>query len=142
MTTDMTPEEAHAFLDLGTRTGKLAVARKSGAPHVVPVWFVRDGDDLVFTTGARTVKGRAITRDGRVAICVDDQRPPFAYVMVEGIAETSSDLDEMLVWATRIGARYMGAENAEAFGRRNAVPTELLVRVRPTRVVAKTGVSD
>jgi hypothetical protein len=38
--------------------------------------------------------------------------------------------------------RYMGAEQAEAFGRRNAVPTELLVRVTPTKVVAQTGISD
>jgi hypothetical protein len=36
----------------------------------------------------------------------------------------------------------MGAEQAEAFGRRNAVPTELLVRVTPTKVVAQTGISD
>ena len=138
----MTSDERHAFLDHGTRTGKLAVARASGAPHVVPVWFVRDGDDLVFTTGADTVKGKAIARDPRVALCVDDQQPPYSYVMVEGVAELSADLEEMLRWATRIGGRYMGERNAEAFGRRNAVPSERLVRVRPTRIVARTNVSN
>jgi len=104
--------------------------------------FVRDGDDLVFTTGGGTVKGKALARDPRVAICVDDENPPFAFVIVEGVAEVSHDLDEMLAWATRLGGRYMGANVAADFGRRNAVPTELLVRVRPTRVIAKDGISD
>jgi PPOX class probable F420-dependent enzyme len=142
MARDMTASETHAFLDHGTRTGKLAVARASGAPHVAPIWFVRDGDDIVFTTGAGTVKGKALARDGRVAICVDDEQPPFAYVMIEGTAELSADLDEMLDWATRIGGRYMGAANAEAFGRRNAVEGELLVRVHPTRVIARGGIAE
>ena len=142
MARDMSPDETHAFLDHGTRTGKLAVARANGAPHVAPIWFVRDGDDLVFTTGAGTVKGKALASDARVAICVDDEDPPFAFVIVEGVAELSADLDEMLVWATRIGGRYMGADVAEQFGRRNAVHTERLVRVRPTRVIAKAGISD
>jgi PPOX class probable F420-dependent enzyme len=137
----MSAQEIRAFLTEGTRTGKVAVARASGAPHVAPVWFVLDGDDIVFTTGVDTVKRKAIARDPRVAVCVDDERPPFAFVMVEGTAELSADLDEMLVWATRIGARYMGAENAEAFGRRNAVPDERLVRVTPTRVVSKADMA-
>ena len=35
-----------------------------------------------------------------------------------------------------IGGRYMGSDRAEAFGARNAMPGELLVRLRPTRIVA------
>ena len=42
----------------------------------------------------------------------------------------------MLPWATELGGRYMGAEQAEQFGRRNAVPGELLVRLVPDRIVA------
>jgi PPOX class probable F420-dependent enzyme len=132
----MMPTEWHAFVQAGTRTGKLATTRKNGAPHVVPVWFVLDGDDFIFTTGADTVKGRAIRRDGRVALCVDDEQLPFAFVSIEGVASTSEDVNEMLPWATAIGARYMGADRAEEFGRRNAVPGEMLVRMRPERVVA------
>ena len=138
----MTREEWRAFLQLGTRTGKLATVRKDGWPHVVPVWFVLDGEDIVFTTGARTVKGRALRRDPRACLCVDDENPPYAFVMVEGRATLSDDLEKMLVYATAIGSRYMGADNAEAFGRRNAVPGELLVRLTPTRVVAEDRVAD
>ena len=48
----------------------------------------------------------------------------------------------MLPWSTRIAGRYMGAERADAYGRRNAVAPEMLVRVTPTGIVAKVGVAD
>lgn len=138
----MSDDERRAFLLEGTRTAKLATVRVDGRPHIAPVWFVLDGDVLVFNTGAGTVKGKAIARDPRVTLCIDDEQPPFAYVIIEGTAEIDTDLDDMLTWATRIGGRYMGGDRAEEFGRRNAVDTELLVRVTPTRMLTETGVSD
>ncbi len=139
----MTRDEWRAFLTDPVRAAKLATVRPDGRPHVAPVWIALDDDDsIVFTTGAGTVKGRDVRRDPRVALCVDDDRPPFAYVVVEGSAKVSEDFDEMLKWATRIGGRYMGADRAEQFGRRNAVPGELLVRVAPARVVARRNISD
>ncbi len=141
---DMNEAEWRAFVVEGTRTGKLATVRANGRPHVAPVWFVVDDDDgtLVFTTGSATLKGRAIRRDPHVAMCVDDETPPFAFVTIEGPVSISENLDEMLTWATRIGARYMGEAVAERFGRRNAVLGELRVRLRPTKVVAQKGVAD
>lgn len=139
----MTDDEWRAFLREGTRTGKLGVVRKDGRPHVVPIWFLLEDDDtIVFTTGAHTVKGHALRRDPRVSLCVDDDRPPYAYVMVEGEATLSDDLGEVLRYATRLGARYMGDEVAEEFGRRNAVEGELLVRVRPVRVRGYADIAD
>jgi hypothetical protein len=135
--------EWRAFLLEGTRTAKLAVVRKDGSPLVTPVWFVLDDDGLiVFETGRESVKGRALCRDPRLSICVEDDEPPFGFVRVDGIAELSDDLDELLVWTTRMAARYMGAERADEFGRRNAAPSEMLVRVRPTRVVAQVELAD
>jgi PPOX class probable F420-dependent enzyme len=134
------------FVRTGTRTGKLAVARADGGPHVTPIWFEIDetpgGDEVVFTTGANTVKARALRRDPRFAVCVDDQEPPYSYVLLEAEATLSDDLDDLLTWATRVGGRYMGADKAEQFGRRNAVPGELLVRGRITRVTAQADVAD
>ncbi|MEV7521264.1 PPOX class F420-dependent oxidoreductase [Streptomyces sp. NPDC091371] len=142
MAKKMTQEEWRAFVGHSTRTGKLSTVREDGSPHIAPIWFVLDGDSFVFTTGKDTVKGRNLARDGRVALCVDDDRPPFAYVVLQGRAEISEDPQDMLTWATRIGARYMGEEAAEAFGRRNAVPGELLVRVPADKVIALAGISD
>ena len=142
MAEKMTPEEQRAFLSAGTRTAKLATVGADGRPHVAPIWFVLDGDTVIFTTGESTVKGRNLRRDPRVALSVDDETPPFAFVLIEGTAEPAADAPEMLEWATRIAARYMGAARADAYGRRNAVPGELLVRVRPTKIIAEKGNSN
>lgn len=134
---------------LPARTAKLAVTRKDGSPHVAPVWvdLERDagpeGEDVVvFMTSAETIKGKSILRDGRVALCFDDEQPPFSFVTVTGRATISTDAADLLEVATRIGGRYMGAEQAEAYGRRNAVEPEMVVRLVPERVVAVTGVAD
>jgi PPOX class probable F420-dependent enzyme len=137
----MTPEEIRAFLSRGTRTAKLATTGPDGQPHVMPVWFALDGEDLVFTTWGDSVKGRNLRRDPRAAIVVDDEDPPFAFVHVRGRVTLSEDLEEMLRFATAIAGRYMGADRAEEFGRRNAVPGELLVRLRPERVIATADVA-
>lgn len=77
-----------------------------------------------------------------MCLCVDDEDPPFSFVMVEGEAEASEDRDELLRWTTRLGGRYMGADRAEEFGRRNAVEGELLVRIRPSKIVAQAAIAD
>jgi len=138
----MSDEQRREFLLAGTRTGVLATVRKDGRPHAAPIWFTLDGDDVLFTTAADTVKGRNLQRTGQATLVVDEARPPFHFVAIEGTVELSEDLDETLRWATVLGGRYMGAENAEAFGRRNAVPGELLVRLRPSKIVATANVSD
>lgn len=138
----MTDEQAREFLVQGTRTGKLATVRADGSPAVAAIWFVIDGDDLVFTTAANTVKGKALRRDPRAALIVDMEQPPYAYVLVRGTVTISEDLDEMLPLATRIAERYMGPTLAERYGRRNAVQGELLVRLRPSRISGYEGISD
>jgi PPOX class probable F420-dependent enzyme len=139
--TTMSENEWRAFVSTGTRTGKAALTRKDGSPHVTPVWFVVDGSDVYFNTAVNSLKGRILRRDPRIAICVDDQEPPYSYVIMQGKAELSEDLDEMRDWATRIGGRYMGVDKAEEFGARNAVPGEYLVRVAITRVIAEKDVA-
>lgn len=129
-------EDVIAFLSHGTRTAKLGYLAKDGRPLIAPVWFVVDGGQLVFNTGADTAKGRALSRDPRVAICVDDEQPPFSFVQIQGTVSFSEDPSELLDTATRIGGRYMGADRADEFGRRNGVPGELVVRVTPTKVIA------
>lgn len=138
----MTDEQWRAFVSHGTRTAKLSTVRANGSPHIAPIWFLLDGDDLVFNTGKETVKGRNLARDGRVALCVDDDRPPFGFVVLQGHAELIEDIEQVRHWATRLGGRYMGEDRAEEFGRRNGVPGELLVRVRIDKVLAQDAVAD
>lgn len=139
----MSRDEWLAFLRSPVRPAMLATTRKDGRPHVVPIWYDLDDDgSLLFNTGARSVKGRSIRRDDRVALCVQDEEPPFSFVSLSGRAQVIEDLGEVRRWATRIGGRYMGADRAEEFGARNGVAGELLVRVTPDHVVAHRAVAD
>src|SRR5882757_1628871 len=141
----MTAAETWNFLMEGTRTAHVATVRAGGRPHVKPVWFELSGEpgdfQVVFTTAADTVAGRNLRRDGRVMISVDDQVPPFSFVLVEGTAGLSDDPAELLAVATRLGGRYMGAGRAAEFGARNAVPGELVVRVTPARILARSDIA-
>jgi PPOX class probable F420-dependent enzyme len=139
---EMTTAEYVRFLTEGTRTAKLATVRRDGRPHVVPVWFVLDGDDLLFTTARRSVKGRAIRHDPRVAACIDDDRPPFAFVMIEGRATVIEDPHAVLITATRIARRYMGLDKAEEYARLNSGDWMMAVRITPENIASEDNVTD
>jgi len=132
----VTDPEVHTFLTEGTRTGKLAYTNAAGRVLVAPIWYIVEDGDLIFNTGADTVKGKFLVRERQATICVDLEQPPYAFVQVQGTAELSNDPEELLRTATAIAARYVGPDRAEAFGERNAVPGELVVRLRPTKVLA------
>ncbi len=138
----MTSAEYRTLLLERPRTAKLATVRADGRPHVAPIWFDLDGDILVFTTWHTTVKAANLRRDPRVSLCIDDDAPPFAFVIIEGTAAISEDAAELRRWAGSIAGRYMGSDQAAAYGSRNGVAGELLVRVTPTHIIAKSKVSD
>jgi PPOX class probable F420-dependent enzyme len=137
----MTRAECLAFLMAQPRTGKIATVRPDGRPHVAPIWFTLDGDQLLFTTWHATAKAANLRHSPWVSLCVDDEAPPFAFVKYDGTAEFSNDLDELRRWATLIAGRYMGADQAEAFGKRNAVPGEWLVRVAPVAIYGESHIA-
>lgn len=140
----------------GTFTGKLSTVKKDGSSHIVPIWFVLDGgkkkksatarrakdDDIIFTTNGTSVKAKNIQRDSRVSICVDDQTPPFSFVVVYGTAKIHRYKQrELFRFATKIAQRYMGREKAELYGRRNSTEGEVLVRIKPTRIIAEKDIA-
>ena len=108
---------------------------------MVPVWFIVEDGSLVFNTAKDSAKGRSLARDPRATLCANLQEPPYGFVQVQGDAELSEDPGELLRTAIAIAARYMGADRAEAVGRRNAAPGELVVRLRPTKVIAALNVT-
>jgi PPOX class probable F420-dependent enzyme len=147
---EMSKKEIRKFLMQGTFTGKLATVKKDGSSHIVPIWFVLDcgnkksseGDDIIFTTNSTSVKAKNIQRDNRVSICVDDQTPPFSFVTVHGTAKIHHyKQDELFRLASKIAQRYMGKDNAEDYGRRNSTQGEVLVRIKPTRIIAEKDIA-
>ena len=139
----MTDKEFRDFLCHGTYTAKLATVRKDGCPHIAPIWFVLDDNgDIVFTTWKDSIKAKNIYSNPNVSICIDDQKPPFSFVMIEGIAKIIEEPNNILQWATKIAARYMGKENADAYGKRNSVKGELLLRIKPSKVIAQKNIAE
>jgi PPOX class probable F420-dependent enzyme len=152
--TYMSKEETASFLSQGTLTAKVSTVNKDGTCHTVPIWFVLDGEeeeeeaegqDIIFTTSSESVKAKHIRRDNRVTLCVDDQKPMYSFVTVYGnatITQYNDNPDEQLKWSTKIAERYMGKENAERYGKRNACEGELLVRVKPTKIIAEKDIAE
>ena len=130
----MTRQEAIDFISVGSRTGKLATASPTGKPHVAPVWFVVDGDALVFTTGEGTLKGRNLRSNPHAAVTVDVSEYPYDFVVVRGSVSLERQAPDLLAWTTRIAERYVPARLAPVYGERNAVDSELLCRLSIGRI--------
>lgn len=139
---DMDTHERISFLTDNPRTGKLATVKPDGRPHITPIWFDIDGDTIVFTTWHTSVKAKNMRENANVCFCVDEEAPPFAYVIVEGTAHIHNEAENLRYWATRIAGRYMGEEKAEEYGERNGVPGEYLVRIHPDKWIAKKNISE
>lgn len=132
----ITDPDVASFLQEGTRTGKLSYTAADGRPLVTPVWFIVEDGCIVITTGKESAKGRALARDPRTALCTDLQEPPYGFVQVQGTAELSEDPGDLLRAAIAIAARYVGANRAEDVGKHNAGHGEIVVRLRPVKVLA------
>lgn len=139
---EMSQAEIRQFLTEKPRIAILATTRADGSPHAAPVWFDLDGEQIVFSTWYTTVKASNLMRDPRLALVVDDEEPPYAFVLIEGTAELDPAADDLLDWTARLAGRYLGPELAQVYGARNGVPGEWLVRVTPTRIAAQKGIAD
>ncbi|MDQ1179453.1 PPOX class probable F420-dependent enzyme [Rhodococcus sp. SORGH_AS 301] len=109
--------------------------------HAAPLWFLLDDKDLVFQTETTSVKGRNLARDPRFALVVDDDRPPYSFVMFQGTACIDHDPTEARRWAGRLGARYMGDDRVDEYSERNGGPGIVTVHGRIDKVSAFDGVA-
>ena len=138
----MNPNEIKEFLMRGTYTAKLGTINKDGSPHITPIWFILDENDhIIFTTYFKSLKAKNLVRNPKVSICVDDQVPPFSFVIVNGIAKIMTNSKDFLIWTTKIAERYMGKELSLDYGKRNAVEGELIIKVIPTKINGQKDIS-
>jgi PPOX class probable F420-dependent enzyme len=109
----MSVRERERFL-AGLHVGVLSVAAGDGrAPLAVPVWYAYEpGGRVSVITWPDSRKGRAIIAAGRMSLCVQDEKPPYRYVSVEGPVEMEElDPAERLAMARR----YLGTEGGDRF---------------------------
>jgi PPOX class probable F420-dependent enzyme len=134
----MTADEWRSFVTAGTRLAHIALTRADGRPHVTPVCFILDGDELAFALSPGSVKGNSLAHDRRIAVCVSDERQPYSFVAIEGHARTSAEPDQIKRVAG-IADRYYPAQLAEEFAESFVQGGFTAVRISITNVVARSG---
>ena len=137
----MSNSEILSFLTREPYTGHVATVRPDGRPHVAPVWFGIDGEDILFATSSDTVKARNLVACSMAAISVDDEAPPFAFAMVEGTVTIERDMDIVRYWAGEIAARYMGLEWARTYSASDSFPDDMLCRLTPTHMTGMASMA-
>jgi general stress protein 26 len=65
-----------------------------------------DGEQLIFTTWHDSLKGKALRTNPRVSLLIQDEDPPFSFVVIEGTVTVSEEPTELRYWAGRLGGRY------------------------------------
>ncbi|GAA0928847.1 PPOX class F420-dependent oxidoreductase [Pseudonocardia zijingensis] len=137
--TTMTDAEWRSFVTAGARLAHVALARADGRPHVTPVCFVLDGDELAFALSPGSVKGKSLARDGRIALCVSDDRQPYSFVTIEGRARTSAEPDEVARVGAGIAGRYYPSQPAAAVAEGFVQEGFTAVRISISKVIARSG---
>jgi len=128
----MIPKERREFLEKN-RLAIVGVPRRAGPPHMTPVYYVLDGDEIIISTTASRFKGRAVRKNADVSLCVLGEQPPFPYLLVYGKGRIDEDgaVDAMM----RIGERMTGnpiPESARpAVEERARKEGRVVLRVRP-----------
>lgn len=137
--TTMTDTEWRSFVTEGTRLAQIALTRADGRPHLTPVCFVLDGDELAFALSPGSVKGKSLARDDRVAVCVSDERQPYSFVTLEGRARISAEPDLVKRVAAGIAERYYPAHPVEEFAESFVQGGFTAVHIGISAVIARSG---
>ena len=114
----LTPDELDQFLEEPGHLLRIGTTDADGYPSVLPIWFIRQGDDIVFTPRGPSVFLQDIRRDPRVGLSIDEDPLPYRKVTIRGTARIVHDVGEDDEWRDlyrAIAKRYVPAEAADAY---------------------------
>lgn len=135
----MTPEEQHAFLDAG-RDLQVASLNADGTPHLVTMWYLREGEDLTFWTYAKSQKVVNVRRDPRITVLVatGDAYDELKGVSLSGTATVADELDDVLAFGEKVYEKYWGTIDNDMVreGIRTMGAKRVIVRVHPEKVTS------
>jgi hypothetical protein len=137
---DMLPSERRTFV-LTHRTCVFGHRRQQDGPAMSVVYYIpTDSDELLVSTMAGRGKARVIGRDGKVGICVLDERWPFTYLQVYADAVIDRDrelaVDVMMAVAGRMSGQPLGPEARPYIAQRCAEEDRVVIRCRPYETFA------
>jgi PPOX class probable F420-dependent enzyme len=120
-------EEDLAWFWREPNLAKLATLRPGGTVHLVPIWYLHEGQDLLMISNPRSYKVRYIRRDPRVTVCIDRPTPPYAGVIVRGTASLEEVTYQSL--AVPLSVRYLGQDAGTLIGAEYARTDLMTIRV-------------
>jgi len=106
------PAELERFV-AAPRIAVLSYLRRDGRPCQAPIWYRYADGRIVMTTTTGSPKAKALARDPRVCVTIQDEAPPYRAVIIDGVAE----LSEMAAGETdgASAVRYLGRTGAKAY---------------------------
>ena len=137
---DMLPSERREFV-LTHRTCVFGHRRKQDGPGMSVVYYIpTDAGELLVSTMAGRGKARVIARDGKVSLCVLDERWPFTYLQVYADAVVDRDrelaIDVMMAVAGRMSGQPLGPEARPYIAQRCHEEERVVIRCRPYETFA------
>jgi hypothetical protein len=132
---DMLPSERRLFVETH-RTCIFGYGRRSDGPAMSVVYYVpAENGDLLVVTMAERAKAKAVTRNGKVSLCVLDETWPFAYLQIYCDAAIDPDgetlVDVMMAVAERMSGEALGPELRPIVKAMGEEEGRVLVRCRP-----------
>ena len=135
----MTPDEMHAFLDAG-RDLQVASLNADGTPHLVTMWYLRDGDDLCFWTYSKSQKVVNVRRDPRITVLVatGEAYEELRGVSINGTATVEEDLDAVLAFGEKVYEKHWGPIDNDMVreGVRVMGAKRVVIRVSPVKTTS------
>jgi PPOX class probable F420-dependent enzyme len=114
----LTQVEVNEFLQERGHLVRIATITASGAPSVVPVWFVCEGGKILITPRKYSAFYANLQRDPRVALTIDEEEGWYRKVLIEGTADILFPPGHDDQWRDiyrRITCRYVDEQSADYY---------------------------
>jgi hypothetical protein len=111
---------------------RLAYIWTDGTPRVIPIWFHWNGRELVMATPPKAPKLKALAKNPKVSLTIDDNIFPHKVLLVRGTARLQT-VEGMVPEYIAAAERYFGREQGEAWiGQlRTMVPNMVKITITP-----------
>lgn len=110
---------------------RLAYIWTDGTPRVVPIWFHWDGKEFVLATPPKAPKLKALARNPKVALTIDDNTFPHKVLSVRGTAHLQT-VEGIVPEYAAAAERYFGREQGQAWVAQLRGTTPSMVRIAIT----------
>jgi general stress protein 26 len=108
-------------------------------PHVVPVWFLWDGESVWISAFSSTRKVKDLQRNRRCSILIEPSEPAnsgLQAVLLEGICELIAEQPFVAVMSEKVYEKYLGPEGVKAKEPQSwkGDPENRIVKLTPEKV--------